>query len=183
MLRKNQERFSNFNEVLDQDHCVNGPVHDLARYAKFMGIGYRIDNGAIIMIFPGNTGIDICITHLTHLRACLRDACRRALMRKLSERVHGRIPKLRRKDMEGIVPDVDVAASTALMHSTGEMQDIKEGANFLDWGAKGKLMLPINMPCKTNDTTRRRQQTIVAGSIRPPHLRKYALESKKKRYM
>ena len=176
MLRKNPQRFQDFSEVLnnlsDQQY-VNGPVHGLARYSKYLGIKYKLQEGRIMLVMPTGAEVDLCTTNLTHLRACIRDACRRAILRDLTTRINGNNPKKKRQDMQGVTANVDLDATTSVVHTRRKCEHIQNPKQFLDRDETGKLHLPIDKPCILDATSSRRHQTIIAGSIQPPHRLKH----------
>ena len=126
-----------------------------------------------MLIMPTGAEVDLCTTNLTHLRACIRDACRRAILKDLITRINGNNHKLKRQDMQGVTANVDLDATTSAVHTKRKCEHVQNPKQFLDKDETGKLHLPIDKPCILDAKSARRHQTIIAGSIQSTHRLKH----------
>jgi hypothetical protein len=149
-------------------------------YANALNTEVSVDNMDVNLEAPSGQKINLCTDHLSHLKHIIREACRCALLKQLNERAdvdeeseEGNNKKKSRKDMRGITPYVDLRATLAILsHKEKERYMEQEGKTVHDLTLdEGQQYGDSHLcrPCKLDNTSRRRLQTIVAGSIRPPH--------------
>ena len=191
MLMKSRDMVDRLIEDLglhSDDTLGAGPMHGLVSHADVLGIKFHVDGHRLMISTPLGVAIDFCTTHTTYFKRCIRDACRYAILKQLSERIasekgsfdtgeHG-IPseskkkkkKRPRKDMVGVTPLVDHDATMAMLRSKAKGGKGVEGTDLVN--GPGKLC----EPCGLSPHSYRRLQTIIAGSIRPPHRSKHILK-------
>jgi hypothetical protein len=112
----------------------------------------------------------------------ITESCRFALLDQLNKRVNydldGSISEVQmtkrmRKDMKGITPMIDTSATLAIVnHKIKEKYDDDAPDDHdidLDCPDTSYQDKQLCKPCKLETQSRRRLQTIIAGSIRPPH--------------
>ena len=161
---------------------LNGPMHGLVEYAQALHIVITCDDTNIYLETPLGHKIDICTDHISHYKYVLTETCRYALMEQLNKRVNYdlegdcnevQMPKRMRKDMKGITPVIDTSATLAVVnHKIKEKYDDDTpdvhniDPDCPDSSDQDKLLCK---PCKLEPRSRRRLQTIIAGSVRPPH--------------
>ena len=185
-LRKSQERRDRFIEALNlyqRGSKLNGPAHGIMEYAQALGIEIVITETEIMLETPIGYSIDLCTDHLSHFRYVITEVCRFAILKQLKERSetlnvqeHEEAKskqKKGRKDMEGITADIDVRATLAMLNCRKDPKyDDEEGQDAYYLHKLHELdeaQKILCRPCKLSPVSRRRLQTIIAGSIRPPH--------------
>jgi ribonuclease HI len=183
-LRKNIDRRKQFIEMLylhRDGSKFNGPAHGIMEYANALDITVALDDTNIILQMPTGHHVDLCTDHLSHLKHVLRETCRYKLMKQLNERTREEAseqPSFKkdaktRKDMYGITAFVDTRATLAMVScKSKEKYDEQIGENGLELSQINEHYVAdkkLARPCKLTNQSRRRLQTIIAGSIRPPH--------------
>ena len=105
---------------------------------------------------PLGAVLQLDTTHETHYKACIREACRYAIIQQLITRT---APGQRdnRKDMEEITPHVDHSATMKLLNCQAKEEEKKE-ENEKKW-----------TPTRLCPKKKRTLQTMIAESIRAPH--------------
>ena len=163
-----------------------GPMHGILTHTEALGITMDHDGANLFLVSPTGERVIFCTPHTALFKACIRDACRYAILKQLTDRMQeaaeieekakaaGKKPtKKTRKDMIGVTPLVDHEATMAMLKCGKKDGKAVEGRELKEGDPEGEDPNYLCRPCRLQPKSYRRLQTIVAGSIRPPHRLKH----------
>jgi hypothetical protein len=175
VLMKSETRYQQAVAILHQyaagiRHSA-GPVHGFVVKAATVGIVISIEqDGEIWMHTQLGAKMKLRTCHETHYKACIRESCRYAAIQHLCERNEQANKEVGRQDMHGIKPYIDLHATLAIVNKkpkskSNEDEDSRLGHDEEEEGNFKEMC----KPCWLEPKRHRTLNTIIAGSIRPPH--------------
>ena len=108
--------------------------------------------------------------HETHFKACIREACRYAAIKHLCARNTKENKEAGRQDMDGIKPYIDLHATLAMVNKKSKSKEGEVAPELQEQACEGETSSrDMCKPCWLEPARLRTLNTIIAGSIRPPH--------------
>ena len=96
-----------------------GPVHGLVTHISTIGAELKVENGDLMITTSLGAKINLLEDPLTHIQACLREACRHKMIGHLRSR-NDDDKKAGRQDMQDIPDYVDADISLTLLRKINE---------------------------------------------------------------
>jgi len=106
----------------------------------------------------------------SHFKACVRESCRYAAVNHLCARNSKANKDVGRQDMEGIKPYIDLHATLAIVNKKPASKVGQTTPEVLEQDGEEEISnKAMCKPCWLPPARLRTLNTIIAGSIRPPH--------------
>jgi hypothetical protein len=135
-----------------------GPVHGFLTHLSAIGANLDLENGELIILTPLGAKVNLLKHPLTHVQACIRDACRYQVLKTLRDRnANEKLPG--RKDMADMPDYVNQRATMSLAKQR------KKRKPNIDAPLNEEDMCRV---CDLDPKERRQLHSILAGSIRTP---------------
>ena len=135
ILLKSEERSKLFYEDMKRyargtPDFTAGPVHGFMTACAKIGIKVMCTDQNVQIKTPLGAVLSLDTPHETHFKACIREACRYALIQNLIERT---APGKRdhRQDTEGITPHIDISATMKLLNCNAKEPEADEAKDII----------------------------------------------------